>query len=163
MLFETERCHIDFFTLKDYPDYYSLMSSLPVMRHITGRALDHSETMDRFYLALESISRILGIGRMKVVDTDSGEFIGLLKLVPFEGNMEIGYAFKTDFWGKGYGKELCQGLVKYCSAIEHVHGLHAIVAVNNSASKKILINSGFAWTKKEMYKGELADFFYREV
>lgn len=163
MLFESDRLQFDFFREADFEDYYSLMKSLPVMRLITGKALPRSTARRRFEKALSEQSPTLGTGRFKVKRRGDGAFIGLAKLVPFEGNYELGYALLEEMWGKGYGFEICQAVVNWSEQLSHIDELHAITALENVASKRILHKCGFRLYKKDLYEGEPAEFLKRPV
>ena len=55
-----------------------------------------------------------------------------------EGDRELGYRFRTKYWGKGYGKEIANGTINYCFNNLKLNKLTADADIKNSASIKIL-------------------------
>ncbi len=100
------------------------------------------------------------IGIWCVIDRVTQEKIGTALLLPLpveekdtnwdlvagddlpDGEIEIGYLFKTSAWGKGYATEACKRLLQF--AFEDT-GLQEVVAVthpDNTVSQKVLRKSG---------------------
>ena len=81
-----------------------------------------------------------------VVEKETGTVIGQGGLVPiaFNGDeIELGYRFGKDHWGKGYATEVAQASAAY--GFEKL-GLDRIVAVSfpgNTASRNVLTKAGF--------------------
>ena len=69
-------------------------------------------------------------------------FIGTLALIKDNLENEIGYRFIEEFWGKGYGLEICKSTIEYCKSKE-VKYLLAYVVEKNIASVKILKKCNF--------------------
>lgn len=55
---------------------------------------------------------------------------------------EIFYKFLPDFWGKGYGTEVCKALIKSGFEDFNLHKVEAGVATGNMASVRVLEKSG---------------------
>jgi len=55
-----------------------------------------------------------------------------------EGDRELGYRFRVEYWGKGYGTEVTKGLIDFCFQDLKIEKITADVNVENIASTKIL-------------------------
>ena len=76
-------------------------------------------------------------------------FVGTIALVKDKNDDEIGYRFLQDYWGDGFGTEVCQGLIEYCRN-KNIIKLTAYAVDKNSASKKILQKLNFKMVKKQI-------------
>lgn len=77
--------------------------------------------------------------------------IGTVALVKEDGDDEIGYRFLKEYWGRGYGTETCQGIIKYCKK-QHFKKLIPYVVDANIASQRIVEKLEFKVVKKQMAK-----------
>ena len=77
------------------------------------------------------------------VHTRDGQLAGLIFLAQFESDIHIGYLLGEDFWGKGLGSELIQGLSDWLSETRSPARLLGGVAKDNPASGRILQKAGF--------------------
>src|SRR5690606_19994032 len=67
------------------------------------------------------------------------KFIGTCALVKNEkGENEIGYSIIEDFWGKGFGEELANGLVNFCCKNLKLDKVTAYIDANNLGSIRTL-------------------------
>lgn len=57
--------------------------------------------------------------------------------------IEIGYTLGENYWGKGFGTEVCKALVDYCSSLNHKKDIVAVTDLDNIGSQKVLLKSGF--------------------
>ena len=68
-------------------------------------------------------------------------------------NIEIGYVFNKNYWGKGYAKEACMSLIESCFK-NGIHRIYAECDPNNSNSWRLLESLGFvkeAHLKENVY------------
>ena len=89
------------------------------------------------------------------VENDEGNFIGTGALVRSNQIYEIGYRFLPEYWGRGYGKELCRALIDYAFEELKAVKITAVACLKNQASIKIL-DSIMVFVKEE-YNAEFAD------
>ena len=146
MIFETERLIVRKLVLDDLQPFHEMQSNPKVMQYVTGdvKSLEAHETelkeLISKYNLLNNNFWIYAIDRKS-----DGEFIGTCAIVD-EVN-ELGYRFLEKYWGFGYGKEVCNGLIDYCKKI----GLKLITAYvvdENIASAKIIESHNFTVVKK---------------
>lgn len=80
---------------------------------------------------------------------DTGEQLGTInivnkKLLEF-GTAEIGYCFKKNSWGKGYGTESLKAVIKYLFEKCQMETIYAEYMSNNIASGKVMEKSGMTY------------------
>ena len=93
---------------------------------------------------------------------DSGEVIGEAGLFSFDREnriFELGYILDFVYWGKGYGTEICRGLINYAFASLKAKCVLARMYASNKASVRLCEkcgmqkwNSGIAENGKEFYE-----------
>lgn len=74
-----------------------------------------------------------------VEEIETQKFIGTCALIKNEKNEnEIGYSIIEEFWGKGFGEELANGLVNYCCQNLHLEKVTAYIEAANLGSIRTL-------------------------
>ena len=89
-------------------------------------------------------------------------FMGWVYLAPLPGycDIELGYRFKREFWGKGYAAEACHACVEYAFGELGLPEVVAVAHPENTRSHKVLSKLGFtASGLRHAYGGTLP--FYR--
>lgn len=118
------------------------------MKHITGVKLNPEQAIERFQVALDTNEGQEDMGFLAVAEKESGSFIGLGKIVPFEnGITEIGYALLPEFWGKGYASEITRLLIEYARKLGNVDELIGLVNPQNEGSIRVLTKHGFVFCR----------------
>ena len=82
-----------------------------------------------------------------IVDKSNDNFLGTVALVKDGIDDEIGYRFLEKYWSKGFGSEICEGLIAYCKSIG-IKKIVGYVVDKNIASAKILEKLNFKVIKK---------------
>ena len=80
-----------------------------------------------------------------MLDT-TGDFMGDCKLEwypPDRSKLEMGYILKEEFWGKGYGTQICQKLIALADTVAPGMEIIGIIDPDNTASKRLLEKFGF--------------------
>ena len=75
------------------------------------------------------------------------------------GEVELGYSFLKNFWGKGYASESVKGGLEYAFSRLKLSSLVAITQVENIASQKVLLKSGFTQLEDINDKGRIVNSF----
>lgn len=141
---KSERLIFEKFKKEDFPLYFLLTGNEEVMKMISGKALSKEEALNRFENILSINNQVKELGYFIVKNIQDGSFIGLAKIVMLEKKeAEIGYSLLPENWGKGYGSEISETLVKKAKRFNVIECLIAIVDPENTASKKILKKSHF--------------------
>jgi ribosomal-protein-alanine N-acetyltransferase len=74
-----------------------------------------------------------------IFEKGNPEMIGLsLFLINDENEKELGYRFRVNYWGKGYGTETTKGMLEYYFSVMNLDKVTADVNIANIASVKIL-------------------------
>lgn len=87
-----------------------------------------------------------GTGNSWAVINEQQAFIGVIStynLHPLHKRCEIGYWFFPEYWGKGYGKESMDILLKTLAKQQNIHRFIAEVEPENKASVALLNSLGF--------------------
>jgi RimJ/RimL family protein N-acetyltransferase len=138
------------FTLDDAEAYLPLIS-LPEIIRYTGDTPASSVEEAREVLRTRPLSDYAahGYGRMAVIEKASGRLVGFsgLKYVAELGEVDIGYRFLPDCWGKGYATESARAVMEQGA---REHGITRIVGTvhpDNPASGKVLEKLGLRFER----------------
>jgi ribosomal-protein-alanine N-acetyltransferase len=77
---------------------------------------------------------------------EDGAIIGAAQLRASSGECELGFILGAKFWGKGYGSEAADALIRYAFREAGFSKVKARCEINNAASEKIL-------SRRLVYKG----------
>lgn len=150
MIFETNRLHVRKLRESDLNAFHKMQSNPLVMQYTTGivkdlegHRIEVNELISKYTLADNSFW-IYAIERKK-----DAAFIGTVALVKNERNDEIGYRFLEEYWGNGFGTEVCEGLINYCKKNNFIK-LTAYAVDANIASQKILEKLHFKFVRKQI-------------
>ena len=106
------------------------------------------------------------MGRWAADEKLTGNFVGSFAIIPIEGteDIQLGYAFLKENWGKGFASELTKAGLDYYFKNTNAHHIYAIAEKANIASHNVLLKNSFVpdGTKKEDNK-ELLKFIYRKT
>jgi RimJ/RimL family protein N-acetyltransferase len=81
--------------------------------------------------------------------------IGLCGLIKRDtlDDVDIGFAFHPDAWGKGYAKEAASACVAYAQEQAHLNRLVAITLPSNQSSIRLLRGIGLEYEKEISFEG----------
>lgn len=131
---------------QDFNDYFRLVSDRRVMAMITERALPEEEARTDFNNLLENNAIHPALGQFKILNSLSGQFLGLAKLeIASAGGetAELGYMILPEFWGRGIAGQVAKRLIDTAERQPDIVSLFAIIDPANLPSRKILINNQF--------------------
>lgn len=91
----------------------------------------------------------LGFGLYLVALRDGGEPVGICGLIKRESlqDVDLGFAFLPQFWGKGYAREAAAATVVYAKDVLGLSRIVAIVSQDNHPSGKLLERLGFRFER----------------
>ena len=164
-ILETDRLLIREISKDDYQDLFQLHSD-PIVQKYTGE------------LPVKTISEIIkgtkertfndykkyGFGRWAVIIKSTNQFTGWagLKYLPEFDEIDIGYRFLPEFWGKGIATEASKAIIKYGFEILEIEKIIAVSMVGNTASIKVMEKVGMIFDKKAPYEeGTPDDIWYK--
>lgn len=143
---QTERLVLRPFTSEDVIPSYQMNLDAEVSKY----------TGDGGIVPLEEIERRIkedvlgdykkwGYGRFAVELKDGPSFIGFagLKYLPDLDEVDLGYRFISDFWGRGLATEASEALLEYGFESLKLKRIIAMVLPENQASVRVLEKLGF--------------------
>ncbi|ROP62442.1 RimJ/RimL family protein N-acetyltransferase [Enterobacter sp. BIGb0383] len=144
------------FSPQDFADYFRLVGDAQVMAMIAERAIPVDEATRDYQQLLLSDAAHPDAGYFRILNAESGEFIGLGKLeiaADREDTAELGYMILPAFWGKGIASQVARLLVAKAHALPSLRRLVAIIDPDNLPSRKVLINNGFVSREFKTFDG----------
>ena len=158
-IFETSRLLIRRLKQSDLAPFHEMQSDPEVMRYASGEPEDKPGNTASLNRCIEAYATPGNRFRIWAVEEKStGKWVGTCALVAADEFKlpddwvyasetlpkqidEIGYRFLRSEWGKGWGGEVCHGLIDYCIEQLGVSTLLAQVDTRNVASVRILDRS----------------------
>ncbi|MBT3547198.1 MAG: GNAT family N-acetyltransferase [Flavobacterium sp.] len=140
-IFETERLIIRSLEKVDKIYFAELFTDPKILKLIPQKAFTQDQITDRFNKSLNlELSDLKDQKRAcGIYEKEKPEMIGLaLFLINEDGEKELGYRFRANFWGKGYGTETTKGMLEYYFQEMNVDKVMADVNIANIGSVKIL-------------------------
>lgn len=147
---ETERLILRPFTLDDAEAWLPLITLPEIIRYtgdIPVSTLDEAREILRTRPLRDYA--VHGYGRMAVIEKCSGRLVGFsgLKYLEDLGEVDVGYRFLPDCWGKGYATESARALM--AQGVRE-HGAKRIVGMvhpENAASGRVLEKLGLVYER----------------
>lgn len=140
-IFETERLIIKRLKSLDKEYFAELFTDSKVLELIPQKAFTDSQINERFEKNLNL--KLSDFDQKKcacgIFEKENPEMIGLALFLINENNeKELGYRFRANYWGKGYGTETTNGMLDFYFNIMNIDKITADVNIVNIASAKIL-------------------------
>ena len=146
--------------MDDAEAYWPLVS-LPEVQRYTGEQAQTSLDAVREILLSRPIRdySMYGFGRMACIEASSGRLVGFsgLKYLEDLGEVDIGYRFLPDCWGKGYATESAEALIREESRRHGIERIIGLVQPENVASARVLEKLGLAFERKVRPDGCASD------
>ncbi len=143
------------------------------MRYINGGKATSMEEINEFYMPRikRYTNKEEGWGLWKVITKQNNSFIGWILVRPWEffgdkpehDNLELGWRFARDSWGKGYATEAVVSIRDALMNRGHITRLMAIALEENKASIHVMEKIGMKYIKTDTHKaphGESDVVFY---
>lgn len=140
-VFNTKRLEVRELQSSDKDFFIELLSAPEIIKPIPQPQWSVEDVLKRFEsstnyspspeLSDQVIWGVYEIGKI--------ELIGLCALLTNDLNQrEIGYRFRSTYWGQGYGTEITKGMINFCFSKLGIPMLTADVNIENLPSVKIL-------------------------
>lgn len=144
-IFETERLRLREFILDDYPFVLALLNSPGWLRFIGDRNIKTAEQA-KSYLQNGPMKSYLdnGFGLSLVEKKENNIAIGVCGIIKRDhlDYPDIGFAFLSDFCGKGYAFEIAVETLAYAKNILKLPKVCAITLADNEKSIRLLQKIG---------------------
>jgi ribosomal-protein-alanine N-acetyltransferase len=148
---QTERLFLRPFTLEDAEEYFPLVSLPEVLRHTGEQPLTSLDEVRALLLArpLHDYA-VYGFGRMACIEKSSGRLVGFCGLKYLEDlqEVDVGYRFLPDSWGKGYATESARALMHDGVRAHRIKRIIGLVEPDNDASAHVLKKLGLVFEQK---------------
>jgi len=160
LLFETERCIVRKITAADEEGFFRINGDPEVMKHIRP-AKSKEECAIFLDQNIQLYKQDSVIGRYLVIEKSTSQAIGMFSylLLSDELHYHIGFALLPTYWGKGYALELVKFGVPYFFSHQSSKDLFAITNKENTASQKVLLNSGFEASQNFLLNEQALDLY----
>lgn len=163
VLFETERTIVKRFTNNDSEFFFQVNGNQDVMRFIRP-AKTRSESDVFLQENIRFYQDHSTLGRYAVFAKPGGHFLGTFSFLYMSGEADyhLGYALVPGAWGKGYATELVRAGIHYFFANTDKPAVYAITVADNTASRSVLVKTGFLYKGQSEENGKILEVYYRE-
>lgn len=151
---ETERLILRPWILTDADALYEICRDASVMRHIgTRRPYENVDEAVKFLEWAIPYQNENGFCRWAVVEKQSGKIIGSCGFARRKrDDVELGYLFARDFWGRGLATEAAAACLEYGFETLKFTRIIALTDVDHPASQRVLEKIGFRRRGVEKYE-----------
>ncbi len=163
----SERLSYKLMSRADADLLFQLDQDVEVMRYINGgKMTSMDEIQDVYVPRMESYTNSeQGWGLWKVTVKQTGAFIGMVLVRPVDfftdnpqlDNLELGWRFKRDSWGKGYATEAAETVKLALIDRGSVKKLSAIALEENAGSINIMKKLGMEYVKTGIHEDPLGN------
>ncbi|MCE3282885.1 MAG: acetyltransferase, ribosomal protein N-acetylase [Chitinophagaceae bacterium] len=155
IILQTDRLLFRQFTLEDAHLIFELNSDPEVVKYVheAPTTRENAPTVIRDIILPQYE---LGLGRWAVINSSGNEFIGwcgLKKLT--NGDIDLGFRYKRDHWGKGYATEAALAVVKYAFEVQGLDRIIGRAHIDNTASQNVLEKCGMQFMGDTEEDGQL--------
>ncbi|MBV8467570.1 MAG: GNAT family N-acetyltransferase [Burkholderiales bacterium] len=138
------------FTLDDAEAFLPLVSLPEVIRY-TGEAPRSTVEEVRELLSARQLRdyAVHGFGRLACIERSTGRLVGFsgLKFLEDMNEIDVGYRFLPDCWGKGYATESARAAMQYEVAQHGIRRVIGLVEPANGGSVHVLSKLGLTFEK----------------
>lgn len=147
---QTKHLYLRRFTVDDAEEYWPLVSRPEILRY-TGEQPQATLDDVREILLTRPLKdySVHGFGRMACIEKSTGRIVGFSGLKYLEGlhEVDIGYRFLPECWGKGYATESALMLMRQYNSEFGVRRIVGLVHAENVASKRVLEKLGLRFER----------------
>lgn len=144
IILQSPRLYFCEFTKDDIQLLFDLNNNPNVIKYVHEPAPTLENVTDILYNIILPQYKLYGHGRWAVHLKSNNEFIGWcgLKYVKEKDEIDLGYRFKENYWGKGFGYESAKATIEYGFNNLKLKRIIATALPENIASWKIMEKCG---------------------
>lgn len=159
---ETARLEHRSFTVEDAKSFFAFNSHPDVMR-FTGEPPLSSLAAAREAIANHRDFDDVGYGRWACILKETQAVIGFcgLKYLTDLNEVDVGYRFLPEFWGRGLATEACAASLEFGFTTLHLDQIIGLVLPGNTASTRVLEKVGMQADGEFVYDGMRALRFFK--
>ncbi|MDF1695145.1 MAG: GNAT family N-acetyltransferase [Saprospiraceae bacterium] len=138
-LFETKRVRVRRLILDDLDGFYDMQSNANVMQFIkpTQNYEESKLELKKFIQYYSDKERFFRLWALDLLEDQT--FFGICGVYDNpEGEKEIAYRIREQFWRRGFGSEVAKGLINYCRQTLQLKHIVAYADERNTGSIHIL-------------------------
>ena len=164
---DTARLSIELMSRDDADLLFELDQDPEVMRYINGGKMTSRKDLEEKMIPRMEQYRNTekGWGLWKVIVKDNAQFIGWILVRPMAffsdqpelENLELGWRFKQESWGKGYATEAAKAVMQALTNKGGITQLSAIAMPGNTGSINIMKKLGMTYIKTYIHEDPLGD------
>ena len=150
-MLETERLLLRWFTEDDIEPSYQMNLDPEVSRYtLDGGVCSRQEIHDRIHNSVFGDYEKYGFGRFAVIHKADNVFIGFagLKRLEDQGEVDLGYRLRREYWGQGLATEASRISLKYGFETLGIERVIAMAHAENVGSIHVLKKLGFKFEKQ---------------
>jgi len=161
IILSTPRLYLREFTIGDAQLLIDLNSTIDVTRYTGDGPVKDLEEAKRILTEIIFPQYKNKIGRWAVHLKDTNEFIGWcgLKYIADNNEVDLGYRFFKQYWGKGYATESAKAVLDYGINTMHLKNIVAQAAKANTASLNVIKKLGFVYLKDDLCAHDEAEVY----
>ena len=145
-MIRTKRTIIRPIKIEDEPDLYEVYSDPQIFTHFGKGVYSREQHIDSIKRA---VAKWEDKKRGDLVASYKGKVIARLIIFPNKkGDYEVGYVINANYWGKGLGREIAQGLITYAFEEKNAEKVVACIRESNLRSIAIVEALGFEETHR---------------
>ncbi len=152
IILETKRLYLREFIPSDGFHFYHLNNNPEVIKYTGNSAFCSLKEATDFIINYPDY-KAHGFGRWAVCLKETDAFLGWcgLKLETAINEIDLGFRFYQNEWGKGYATEAAEASVKYGFSKLNINEIVGRAYLENKASIKVLKKCNFKFVKKINY------------
>lgn len=162
VIIETRRLLLSEFTMDDAPLLLELNKDPDVTRFTGDPILDLTQATQLLEQVIIPQYRLYRHGRWAVYNKAKNDFIGWcgLKFVSERREIDLGYRFMKNAWGKGYATESAFASIQYGFSKLNLERIVGRAVPENLASIKVMEKCGMSYIRTEKIEGHTARTYH---
>jgi len=159
-IFTSKRLGYRLLKESDFNDYFKLDSNPEVRKYFPSGTLDSQKIKSNIRKNIDFFEEN-GFGVFIAIELTTGEFVGRCGFgqIP-TGEIEVGYVFLPNFWGKGFATEALVALIDWAKQnLKATDTVIAFTPTNHIASQRCMQKAGMEFYKKDLKDGEECVFY----
>ena len=152
-ILQTKRLRLEKITEDHKKDLFRLLSNPEVHKYFP-KALNEKES-EEFFQKVQLRYKSDGYCYWAVIRKSDNAFLGIcgLFLQFIEGikEVEVGYRFLNDFWGRGYGAEAAMGCIEYAKERLNLVSIISLIRAVNLQSISVAEKNGLKYEKEVIF------------
>lgn len=153
-MIETERLLLREIADEDAPGIHAMNLDPEVNRYTGDGPFESVDATRAFYEKYRrEVYGVHGFGRWTVIEKETGAFAGWCGLKRVEGEVDLGFRFAREFWGRGYATEAARACVEHGFGELNLDRIVAWSHPDNAASLRVLTKLGFQRYGKSTIEG----------